>query len=130
MQPLDIKKEIGKRIRELREMKGFTQKKLSDITKIDEQQISRYERGESMPRQKTINKLVEYGDFPPDFFMISEHQIEPYETKAPERRKIHADVERILESENEAMIELFKSNTRAILSAVRDKKNNKDKGDD
>ena len=46
--------EIGKRIKEIRQEKKFTQKQLSELSQIDATSISRYETGAQIPNLNTL----------------------------------------------------------------------------
>jgi len=66
---VDIGKQIGKRIAELRQEKGFSQEELADLADIHEDYIGKIERGERTPSLKrliTINKA--FGLKLEDFF--------------------------------------------------------------
>lgn len=56
--------EFGERLRELRKMKGLTQRELADILGINEVSYQRYEYGLSYP---TFKKLIVIADY----FMVS-----------------------------------------------------------
>jgi len=53
----NIKLEIGTRISAIRNRKTFTQKKLSEITGINEKYISRLENGQENPTLDTLLKI-------------------------------------------------------------------------
>lgn len=50
---------IGAKILEIRKRKGFTQEKLSDLSKINLRTLQRIEKGESEPRSDTLNSLCQ-----------------------------------------------------------------------
>ena len=56
--------EFGERLKELRKMKGLTQRELADILGINEVSYQRYEYGLSYP---TFKKLIIIADY----FMVS-----------------------------------------------------------
>lgn len=50
--------EFGKRLRELRKSKGYTQQALAEKAEIDEKHLSRVENGKYFPTYATLNKLL------------------------------------------------------------------------
>ena len=57
---MEQKKEIliGKNIKRIRKEKGLTQKKLSELSNINEVQIRQYELGKVNPKIETIEKIA------------------------------------------------------------------------
>jgi len=49
---------LGKRLRELRKSKGYTQQALAEKAEIDEKHLSRVENGKYFPSYTTLNKLL------------------------------------------------------------------------
>ncbi len=49
---------FGKRLRELRKSKGYTQQALAEKAEIDEKHLSRVENGKYFPSYATLNKLL------------------------------------------------------------------------
>ena len=50
--------EFGKRLRELRKSRGYTQQCLAEKAEIDEKHLSRVENGKYFPSYATLNKLL------------------------------------------------------------------------
>ncbi|MGB0883566.1 MAG: helix-turn-helix domain-containing protein [Flavobacteriales bacterium] len=50
---------IGKKIKEIRKTKGFSQEELSDLAKVNLRTIQRIENNESEPRGKTLSLICE-----------------------------------------------------------------------
>ncbi len=50
--------EFGKRLRELRKSRGYTQQALAEKAEIDEKHLSRIENGKYFPSYATLNKLL------------------------------------------------------------------------
>lgn len=50
--------EFGKRLKELRKSKGYTQQALAEKADIDEKHLSRIENGKYFPSFATLNKLL------------------------------------------------------------------------
>lgn len=48
----------GQRIREVREMRGWTQEELSEIAKVNVQQINRYENNKNQPNADILKRLA------------------------------------------------------------------------
>ena len=54
---MDIKKNFGKRLRELRTQKGLTQEKMAEQIEIQPENYSRIENGLSFPKPENLAKL-------------------------------------------------------------------------
>lgn len=59
--------DIGERIREVRNIKGLTQKKLGELCGINEANIRKYESGRQNPKIETIQKIADALNVP---FMV------------------------------------------------------------
>ncbi len=71
----EIKELFGKRVREFRKAKGFTQDVLAEKVDIDTYIISNIENGKSFPSLATLAKLIEALDSEPkDLFDFFHHQ--------------------------------------------------------
>ncbi|MBN1155137.1 helix-turn-helix transcriptional regulator [candidate division KSB1 bacterium] len=57
-----MKKEIGRRLREVREQNGLSQTDFGKRLGIKYQHVSKYERGESVPTWENLIKLIEQFD--------------------------------------------------------------------
>lgn len=57
-----MRREIGKRIRLVRDKKGITQSELGEKLGIQFQHVSKYERGETVPTWENLIKLHEFYD--------------------------------------------------------------------
>ncbi|MDE6138212.1 MAG: helix-turn-helix domain-containing protein [Candidatus Gastranaerophilales bacterium] len=55
---MDIKKNFGTRLRELRIQRGLTQEKMSEIIGIQPENYSRIENGVSFPKPDNISKMA------------------------------------------------------------------------
>lgn len=69
----DIKDLLGKRIKELRKEKNLTQEKLAELIDIDTRNIIKIENGETFPRLKTLEKLLEVFQIGISELFIYEH---------------------------------------------------------
>lgn len=61
---MDIYREIGKRLQEIRQKSGLTQEKLSELSGISSNFISQIERGRNKCSVETIYKLAEALNLP------------------------------------------------------------------
>jgi transcriptional regulator with XRE-family HTH domain len=82
-----LKQKIGQRIHDLREASGLSQVALSDLLDIDQESMSRYESGGSLPRIERLQRMAELlGVELRDFFTF------PAETKpkapSPDAQKL------------------------------------------
>lgn len=55
----DEKNALGKKLKELRELKGLSQVELSQKTKIARTSITMIEAGQRYPSEKTLDKIIE-----------------------------------------------------------------------
>lgn len=53
----DIKRLLGKRVKEIRKSKGYTQAQLGELIQLEEVSISNIETGKYYPAPETIEKL-------------------------------------------------------------------------
>jgi len=79
-QELDAK-DVGKRIRELREKAKMSQAELGRKLRVSQTRISRYEAGHAAPTSKMLVKLSEIFDVPLDYLLLGTEPPPPY---APE----------------------------------------------
>ena len=56
--PVDKDNAFGKKLKELRKSKGYTQQALAEKAGIDEKHLSRIENGKYFPTYVTLNKLL------------------------------------------------------------------------
>ena len=55
---MNIKKEIGERIKRVRKQKGLTQEQLAEIMDISSRNLSNIELGNSFPKPETLEKFL------------------------------------------------------------------------
>ena len=55
---MGIKKELGKKIKQMRIAKGYTQDKLSEMVNISQKALSSIEIGENFVTAETLDKLI------------------------------------------------------------------------
>lgn len=66
---MDNKKKLGKRIKELRKNKGFTQEQLAELIDMEQNTISVIESGRNFPTLVTLEKIAKVLGFElADFF--------------------------------------------------------------
>ena len=56
---MDVKVLLGKRIREIRQMRKYTQSQLAELLGIDDKHLSRIELGKNMPNPSVLAKIAE-----------------------------------------------------------------------
>ena len=56
---MDIKRQLGQRIRAIRKKKGYTQEKLAELINIEPPSLSYIETGKFAPAVETLQKLSE-----------------------------------------------------------------------
>lgn len=67
---------VGENIRKFRKEKGLTQKKLGELSNINEVQIRQYELGKANPKLETINKISKALDIPVEQLIFDNSNIE------------------------------------------------------
>ena len=55
---MQLKKELGKRIKYLRKKLGYTQERLADLVQIDPKSISKIENGNIYPAPETLTSII------------------------------------------------------------------------
>ena len=55
---MDIKREIGERIKRVRKQRGLTQEQLAEIMEISSRNLSNIELGVSFPKPETLEKFL------------------------------------------------------------------------
>ena len=70
---MDIKKELGEKIKRLRKKSGFTQEKLAEIINISSRNLSNIELGLSYPKPETLEKIIETLDISTNKLFETEH---------------------------------------------------------
>jgi len=60
---------VGKKLRELRENAGLTQKELAQIIDVKSSEISQYEKGKRTPRWNRFNKLLDFFNVSADYVL-------------------------------------------------------------
>ncbi|MFI3300689.1 MAG: helix-turn-helix transcriptional regulator [Candidatus Gastranaerophilales bacterium] len=87
---MDIKKGLGRRVKELRKKHNMTQEVLSEMLGIETISLSKIETGRSYPTSENLAKLCKILKVEPyEFFILS---------KAPEKKEIISSIENLLNS--------------------------------
>ncbi len=68
-----IKDLLGKRIKELRKNRNWTQEYLAELIGIDTRNFIKIENGQTFPRSQTLDKLIEVFDISPVEIFQNEH---------------------------------------------------------
>ena len=55
---MDVKKEFGKKLKEIRSSRKMSQEELSELAQINQQQISKIERGLSFVTPETLERIA------------------------------------------------------------------------
>lgn len=127
----DVGRLVGKKIRRIRGRIG--QKEFARLINSNKDQVSRYEKGHNIPRDKTLKKIAEYGKTSIDVafnlrtLVMEDEPI--YETTGADLKKSLDNVKEILENIDSRVIDVIGANTKDSLTAVRSKNkdNNKQK---
>lgn len=65
-----MKRAFGKRLRDIRERRGLSQKQLAELLKTDVMQVSRYERGIGLPSAESCVELAGILRVPTDELLL------------------------------------------------------------
>ncbi len=77
----DIKKLLGKRVKELRKQKGFSQEELSELANIDQRSISHIECGNVFPSRSLFEIALALGVGLEELFDFEHHELNLDEMK-------------------------------------------------
>lgn len=86
-----VKNMLGKRIKELRKERSFTQEHLAELIGIDPRNFIKIENGETFPRAHTLDKLIEVFDISPDEVFRFQHLEDIDKLKAKIIEKLDKD---------------------------------------
>jgi transcriptional regulator with XRE-family HTH domain len=114
-----IKEMIGKRLRDLRQRKGLTQKALAKIAGVDFTYIGKIERGEQLPSLNVLIKFSECLSLPLDRFFMDEAtwrlvSLAPKDVYGSIRRENLYELLRLLEGVPEEDISLLTEILRVL----------------
>ncbi len=77
----NIKKLLGRRIKELRQKKGLTQEQLSDRINVGERNLSKIECGNNFVTAETLSKIIDALEIEPQELFNFKHLEEKNELK-------------------------------------------------
>jgi len=122
----DVARLVGKKIRKIRGKIG--QKDLAQFIDSTKDEVSRYEKGKTIPRDETLKKIAEYGGTSIDVaFNIRTLVMEDkpiYETTGADLKRSLDNVKDILENIDDKVIDIMEANINASRHVVHDKKEN------
>jgi transcriptional regulator with XRE-family HTH domain len=104
---MNIKKNVGQRIRELRKKRNFSQEKLAEMIDIAQNTLSYIENGENFFTAETLEKVVLALDIEPQELFSFGHQ--------ESKKELLNEINRILEKNPDKIQEVYKI-TRAIVN--------------
>lgn len=90
---------LGKRIKELRKIKGFTQEKLSELVGIDSKHLSRVECGINFPSLDLLNNIANTLEVEPSVLFQTNH--------LKDRKTLLSEIKAILNKQTDEKIKLF-----------------------
>ena len=70
---MDIKKEIGEKIKRFKKKHGFTQEKLAEVVDISSRNLSNIELGLSYPKPETLEKIMQTLEMSTQELFSNEH---------------------------------------------------------
>ena len=106
---MGIKKELGKKIKQMRISKGYTQDKLSEIVNISQKALSSIEIGENFVTAETLDKLIEALETTSEELFATNNVKEPKELI----KKINQNLALI--GENSGKLEMILNLTNSIV---------------
>lgn len=77
----DTNKKLGKRIQELRKLRGLTQSKLAELIEVEVVTVSRIENGSRFPKKENLENIARVLNVEiKDLFDFGDHQTKAYLT--------------------------------------------------
>ena len=92
-------KDLGKRIKELRKSKGFTQERLSEIVGVDPKHLSRIECGKNVPSIDLITRISSVLGIELQMFFQTSH--------LKSKDSLIKEINKILDNETEEKVRLY-----------------------
>ncbi|HIU86158.1 TPA: helix-turn-helix transcriptional regulator [Candidatus Spyradomonas excrementavium] len=96
---MDKNKDLGKRIKELRKSKGFTQERLSEIVGVDPKHLSRIECGKNVPSIDLITRISSVLGIELQMFFQTSH--------LKSKDSLIKEINKILDNETEEKVRLY-----------------------
>lgn len=108
----DVRKTLGRRVRELRRHAGLTQEQLAEKAETDFQNIGRVERGESHIQINTLARIAEALEVTPAALL------EPVGARRVQQR-VRTSKDQLLEEMNELLVDESEDDIRLALEVVK-----------
>lgn len=70
----NFRKRVGRRIRQAREAKGWSQHQLATAMGVADAQISRWETGQTVPQPRNLERLGQVLDVPAETFLLPDDE--------------------------------------------------------
>ena len=70
---MNIKKELGEKVKRLRKEQGYTQEQFAEMIDISSRNVSNIEQGISFPKPETLEKIVKSFGITTDKLFTSDH---------------------------------------------------------
>ncbi|MFC2146460.1 helix-turn-helix domain-containing protein [Acidobacteriota bacterium] len=107
---MDLKILFSQRLKNARQLKGFTQEKLSQLTGINQNVISKYEQGVILPGADNIQKLIIALEITADYLLLPQASLKEIpHVKDPDLYKRYFVLETLGEKEKESALFLLNS---------------------
>lgn len=95
---------FGKKLRELRELKGLSQEELGKVLNKTKNNISQYETGKREPDLETLNKIADFFNVTTDYLLgrtdnptgmiLTNKELDNYLPEEAKQRKIEVEIEK------------------------------------
>ena len=70
---MNIKKELGEKVKRLRKEQGYTQEQFAEMIDISSRNVSNIEQGISFPKPETLEKIVKSFEITTEKLFTSDH---------------------------------------------------------
>lgn len=101
---MELKKEVGKKIKKIRKKQGITQEKLAEMIGIEVPSLSNIETGKFSPSTETLQKLSQVLNVKPwEFFYVEDVTIEEM------KKEIKSSI-----NKNQKLVKLFYTLIKSI----------------
>ena len=97
---MNIKKELGEKVKRLRKEQGYTQEQFAEMINISSRNVSNIEQGISFPKPETLEKIVQSLEITTDKLFIADH--------IKSKKELLHDIEKYVDKikNNEKMLEI------------------------
>lgn len=104
---MDIREQLGRRIRDLRKKQGFTQERLAEAASVDVKYLGNIERGRENPSIGTLEKLA-------NTLSVKMHQILDCEHEVTGKRLLQGRITQVLNKCDESELRIILRLVRSI----------------